>query len=118
MRQVAESVAIMPCRYDMPVGNEDKATINRLRKDLDKLTAENDMLREAVLNLTRDREFELDPAVVKIIAEDQTKHRAADLKRLRNVFIKNRDAERLGLVMLADPKKPLEEQLGFSPDAY
>lgn len=108
----------MPCRYDEPVGNVDKNRIASLRKDLDKLTAENDMLREAVLNLTRDRDFALDPKVIKIIAEDQTKHRSADLKRLKAVFTKSKDAEKLGLVMLADPKKPLEPQLGFDADAY
>lgn len=108
----------MPCRVDISDAERRQADFEQLLAKCDKLTAENDMLREAVLNLTRNRDFELEPSVIKIIAEDQTKHRTADLNRLKAVFTKSKDAEKLGLVMLANPKSPLEPQLGFSPDAY
>lgn len=111
----------MPCRYDP--GPEDylrgeRAKNEKLTKDLDKLTRENDMLREALLKLITDPTYKVPAAVVKKVSTDQTKHRKEDLKRLEKAFRESRDAEKLGKVMLADPTKPLEPQLGFDPDAF
>jgi phosphoribosylaminoimidazole-succinocarboxamide synthase len=111
----------MPCRYDP--GPEDylrteKQKVAKLTKDLDKLTAENDRLREALLNLINDKDYVLPAEVVKEVQAEQVKHRKADLKRLERVFLTNKDALRLGKVLLADPKKPLEPQLGFDADEF
>ena len=84
----------------------------------DTLAAENDVLRETILMLIMDPNYKLKPKALKILNEEQIKHRKIDLLRLTDVFKAKRDAEKLGLVMLADPNKPLEPQLGFDPDRY
>lgn len=111
----------MPCIYDP--GPEDhlrdeRAKNEKMRKDLDHLTHENDQLREALLNLINDRNYVLPEPVVQTVSENQTKHRKEDLKRLKKTFMESEDALRLGLVILADPTKPLEPQLGFNPDEF
>lgn len=98
----------MPCRSDYMEPNH--------RQELDRLTRENDMLREAVLSLQAGKG--LPDAALMLIQEEQIKHRKEDLQRLAKVFRTAKDAPRLGAVMLADPRKPLEPQLEFDPDAY
>jgi len=106
----------MPCRYDEPIGVY-RNNCNH-RPELDRLTAENDALREALLKITLDPDYKLPQRVKKAIELKQLEHRKADLKRLEATFRKNRDAERLGLVILADPTKELEPQLGFDADKF
>jgi len=112
----------MPCRS----GYEDEARVvykqnpadAKLLKDNDHLTHENDQLREALLLILDDRSYTPPDSTVKLIRKNQIAHRKEDLARLKKTFTKSKDAEKLGLVMLADPNKPLEDQLGFSPDVY
>jgi hypothetical protein len=121
----------MPCRYDptpseieasrVAASERQKTKERRLRKDLDKLTADNDRLRETVVELVnRFPEVEdfVGAEVFALIEKDQIEHRKADLARLQRVFTANKDATRLGIVMLADPTKALDPQLGFSPDDF
>lgn len=109
----------MPCTYDPSPEEIAAATQQRdkyLRTELDRLTKENDRLRELVVGLAEGRtpsKKELD-----FIYRDQIKHRKEDLKRLEKTFRSRKDAKRLGLVMLADPNKPLADQLGFDPDSF
>lgn len=105
----------MPCTYY--TADEERAlAINRYQKELNSLTHENDMLREALMVAVSGGE--IDPDFLKTVYKNQVKHRKEDLKRLQKTFTESKDAEKLGLVMLADPTKPLEPQLGFDPDAY
>lgn len=104
----------MPCHSDY----SDYDNTQRTREAMNKLTCENDMLRDALLNMINDRNYELPVAVIKVVQDEQIKHRKSDLKRLEKVFRESRDAEKLGLVLLADPRRFLEPQLGFNPDAY
>lgn len=48
----------------------------------------------------------------------QVKHREEDLRRLMKTFGQTADRERLAKVLAADNTKPLEPQLGFSPDEF
>lgn len=110
-----------PCTYDP--GPEDylrseRAKNEKMKKDLDRLTVENDRLREALLNIINDKDYQLPAAVVKEVTKSQEKHRKEDLARLKKTFLASKDAERLGLVILADPSKELEPQLGFNPDDF
>lgn len=117
----------MPCHYDP--GPDDLARsradaerrlgnrLTKLTKDLDKLTHENDILREAVL-AAAEAGFDIPPASLSLIEKEQIAHRKEDLKRLEKTFKESKDAQRLGLVVLADPTKPLEPQLGFDPDEF
>jgi len=115
----------MPCQSDYmrdPVPPTNKA-------ELDRLTAENDRLREFLLRLKAGggltvREW-------KVVERDQVAHRKEDLARLENTFraaISDQKAmgrtggaselhAKLGLVVTADPALPLEPQLGFDPDS-
>jgi hypothetical protein len=103
----------------LPMENpETTAQVVALKKVADKLTHENDMLREELLRIAEINPKLLKPAFVKKINAAQIKHRKEDLQRLEQTFRTSKDAEKLGLVMLADPNKPLEPQLGFDPDAY
>jgi hypothetical protein len=52
------------------------------------------------------------------IQTQQNEHREADLRRLMKVFGDNGDRQRLKKVLDADNTKPLEPQLGFSPDDF
>lgn len=120
----------MPCRYDP--GPEDylrseKVKTEKLTKDLDRLTKENDRLREALLNLINDKDYQLPAAVVKAVTKNQVKHRKEDLARLEKTFrqsIKDAEGDQpelfelLGRVLTADPDKDLTPQLGFDPDDY
>lgn len=120
----------MPCRYDP--GPEDylrseKDKNVKLTKALDKLTRENDQLREALLNLINNRDYVLPQAVVKKVKTAQSKHRKEDLARLEKTFREqiasgeafDEDLYRLlGLVIMADPEKELQPQLGFDPDDF
>lgn len=83
---------------------------------IDRLTRENDELREKLLTLLSGGTL-TKPESNEILAS-QIAHRKEDLKRLKQQFKKNKDALRYGLVGLADPKKPLEPQLGFNPDDF
>lgn len=53
-----------------------------------------------------------------IIERKQIAHRKADLARLLKTLGAAGDVEKLRKVLDADPLKPLEPQLGFSPDEY
>lgn len=117
----------MPCRYDpspaeiaashADATRRQDAKERKLKKDLDRLTHEGDMLREAIIALV-DEGTPPSPDVMELIAEKQIEHRKEDLKRLEKTFREKKDAERLGKTMLADPQFPLEPQLGFDPDAF
>ena len=52
------------------------------------------------------------------IRERQNEHREADLSRLMKTFAASGDRLRLRAVLDADSTKPLEPQLGFSPDDF
>jgi hypothetical protein len=101
----------MPCQYYAP-GEAASIRANEYKAELDRLTRENDRLRELVLTGA------VNPDERKKIEKEQIKHRKEDLARLKKTFTDQRDAKRLGLVMLADPKRPLEAQLGFDPDDF
>lgn len=88
----------------------------RLRQELDRLTHENDVLREAVLSAAEGKPIK--KSLLKQVRDNQVQHRKEDLARLEQTFRASKDATRLGLVMLADPAKPLKPQLGFDPDAF
>lgn len=108
----------MPCRVDEPFEPAGSgAAAIKWRSKADQLTAENDLLREAIIGLV-DEGTPPSPKVMKLIEKNQITHRKEDLKRLEKTFRAAKDAERLGKTMLADPTKPLEPQLGFDPDAY
>jgi len=110
----------------------------------DDLTHENDLLRETILNVVNvlgDEAKSLIPdKLLKHIEQDQVEHRKEDLRRLeatlnekvavlykgknfrageqgwkeeRNVLF-----DHMHRVYTADPKLPLEPQLGFDPDSY
>lgn len=112
----------MPCISEYPGERE-----AGLREELDRLTHENDELREALLTLKDGGE--LRPAMWMKIGREQIKHRKEDLARLdrtlREALRKAKPGvtnvtllyERLGRVVAADPSKPLEPQLGFDPDS-
>lgn len=97
---------------------EMRKQLEKYKTDLDNLTHDNDMLREAILKASKTNPELFDKKVLHIANFDQIKHRKEDLARLKKTFTKMKDAERLGLVMLADPKEPLEPQLGFDPDDF
>jgi hypothetical protein len=103
----------MPCRSDYP----EVRTVNdpALVRKLDKLTHENDMLREALLAVPQEY---VDHKIRRIVSKDQIAHRKEDLARLKQTFQKKGDFFRFEKVILADPKKPLEPQLGFDPDVF
>lgn len=122
----------MPCSYYLP-GEEEAIKNNNLRKDLDRLTHENDQLREIVLEHAR---AYIPEDILKGIEKTQTQHRREDLARLEETFeekitdiskkkpTSNTKDERrevftlLQRVLAADPSFPLEPQLGFDPDKY
>lgn len=111
----------MPCQ--MYSGDEIRAMdaegkASKYKAVADKLTHENDMLREAILEAAQKAPRAFTATFLKKVGLDQIKHRKEDLARLEKTFRKSKDAEKLGRVMLADPNKPLEKQLGFDPDAY
>lgn len=107
----------MPCRVDMPEPKRvDQSLYLEVKSIADNLTRENDELRELVLALNSGAN--LTKAQRDKILKDQIAHRKEDLKRLKQVFTDNKDATKLGKVILADPKKPLKPQLGFDPDQY
>lgn len=117
----------MPCgyfdnQYETRVVNVADAELTKLIKEykaaLDTLTHDMDMLREAIIGVDKSNPGLFDKKVMHIVNFDQIKHRKEDLARLKKTFKKSKDAEKLGLVMLADPKEPLEPQLGFDPDEY
>jgi hypothetical protein len=106
----------MPCRSDYM---EEPRTVQvqdpKLVRKLDNLTHENDMLREALLAVPKEH---VDAKIRRIVSKDQTEHRKEDLARLKQTFQRSKDFSRFEKVVLADPKKPLEAQLGFDPDAF
>lgn len=126
----------MPCRYDPGPEDHLRTELERnkkLRKDLDRLTHENDQLREALLRLITEENYVLPAPAFERIAETQTKHRQEDLDRLESAIreligndvdhvrltpsnIELNLFEALGRVLTADPGKALEPQLGFDPD--
>lgn len=107
----------MPCRYD-PTPGEIAYSENKRREDLDRLTRENDELREIVIRLVADRDFTPPKRFLTQVTKSQISHRKQDLKRLEQTFLKSKDAEKLSKVWSADPSKPLKEQLGFDPDEF
>jgi len=52
------------------------------------------------------------------LKRQQIAHRKADLARLMRTFADKGDTVRLRKVLDADPNKPLDDQLGFSADAF
>lgn len=124
----------MPCSYYLP-GEEAAIANSKLKEDLDRLTHENDMLREIVLKLaTKD---DMPAEIWTKINQNQIEHRKEDLARLEKEFrliaweyLHSQGPSaltlpgfleivaRLKLVQEADPKKPLAEQLGFDPDDF
>jgi hypothetical protein len=115
----------MPCRSDYmePTPAEREAP---LRKELDRLTAENDRLREIIIAVVEGTPIK--PSDLKWVATEQVAHRKDDLARLEKTFrealTKNPPKKtadvlhlRLGRVVTADPTKSLESQLGFDPDS-
>jgi hypothetical protein len=123
----------MPCRYDpSPYEIEESARL-RYKADLDRLTHENDVLREFILSLPK---VTVPAAIYEAVNKNQVEHRKEDLKRLEDYFEEqitviskrkpssfNKDARReyftlLQLVLAADPTEALEPQLGFDPDKY
>jgi hypothetical protein len=115
----------MPCRVDGPFSESevagmrqaDRVKHDKLKATADRLQHENDILRELLLRVV-DGGYQPDEKEMAIVNKEQVKHRKQDLARLKKAFTKSRDAERLGKVMLADPNKPLEPQLGFDPDEF
>lgn len=57
-------------------------------------------------------------SILADITNDQIKHREDDLRRLMKTFADSGDRVRLKKVLDADNTKPLEPQLGFSPDDF
>jgi hypothetical protein len=107
----------MPCQSNYDDYSNQSAT----RAELNRLTAENDMLREALIKIFEENpgfSTKLPKKLVAAISTSQIKHRREDLDRLEKTFIKNKNTELLQKVWDADPSKPLEPQLGFNPDDY
>lgn len=106
-----------------------------VKAELDRLTAENDRLRELVLRLVDGEP--VTKQELEWVRREQAAHRKEDLVRLdralRDIIATNKDGwvdmpsgrrmalssayERLGRVVAADASKPLEPQLGFDPDS-
>lgn len=116
----------MPCTYYTP-GEERELARKNYKKELDRLTHENDLLREALFVALDGGE--IDSEFLKQVGADQVKHRKEDLARLEATFRKElastNDHAResilyslIGRVVVADPTKPLKPQLGFDPDDY
>lgn len=99
-------------------GEKHAAQAKKFKEIADKLTHENDILRETILEVAEKFPKAFTATFLKKVGADQVKHRKEDLARLEEVFRKSRNAEKLGLVMLADPNKPLIKQLGFDPDEF
>lgn len=104
--------------------------IKPLERAVDRLTHENDVLREVVLQLA-DSLHGSPEAIsgMESLRTMQTDHRREDLDRLERTlttphlyaeFELTPDVRRdmVRKVIQADPTKPLEPQLGFDPDAY
>jgi hypothetical protein len=114
----------MPCQvettsdYYRGQARDSDAAAEKWKKLADKLTHENDMLREVILAAAEKYPKAFTAKTLKQVNLDQIAHRKEDLRRLEKTFRASKDAEKLGLVMLADPNKPLQKQLGFDPDAY
>lgn len=118
----------MPCQVEEPwessmrhyssEADKAQALAEKWKKIADKLTLENDLLREGILAAAEKAPKAFTTTFLKKVNLDQLAHRKEDLRRLEKVFRASKDAEKLGKVMLADPSKPLEKQLGFDPDAY
>lgn len=139
----------MPCRVDPTPAEIEagrQAALNRelakvvepLQKRNDKLTHENDQLREIILRIA-DKDS-MPAELWNQIKKDQVEHRKEDLSRLAKTFNEKLAALYRGkkfqidnqgwrdqrdslfnfiqLVEKADPEHPLEPQLGFDPDAY
>ena len=128
----------MPCNDGGPLYPSAalSAENTRLKDRNNKLAYDNDLLRETLLkimNAAPGTPVEIDASVMKMFEKDQIAHRKEDLKRLENTFrtalandiardeLKlSRDLcfKYLGQVVMASPKKPLADQLGFDPNAY
>lgn len=117
----------MPCTDDFRPPNFN-APDPETQVHLDHLTRENDQLREWLIKLEDGGYLTADQW--GMIHRNQSKHRAADLARLEKKFrasiadqkAMGREGQtdlhaKLGLVVTADPSKPLEPQLGFDPDS-
>lgn len=117
-----ERTPAMPCRSDYmePTPAETTAAHNAamdsIRIELDRLTRENDELREMILRLNGGGQLTEGEAMR--VGLEQVDHRKADLARLEKTFIQAQDIARLEKVWNADPAFPLAPQLGFNPDDY
>lgn len=106
----------MPCSYFGP-GEASGIQSRELKKELDTLTAEADIMREYIIALSEGKTPTVPTEVLTVIKKRQVAHRKMDLKRLEATFIKSKDTARLAKVWAAKPSQPLEPQLGFDPDA-
>ena len=73
----------MPCQYYTPE-EERRMAAEAYRKELNRLTHENDMLREALMVTVNGGEVDAD--FLKTVYKNQVKHRKEDLKRLEETF--------------------------------
>lgn len=77
------------------------------------LTSENLILRDSLLRMLEGAP--VGKRALDVIKKDQIELRKRTLEYLEERFRARRDAEKLGLVLLADPTEELEPQLGFDP---
>lgn len=118
----------MPCISDYPLDNPPSVNLANVKLKLDRLTRENDWLREVTIRLVEGES--VTKQELARIRRDQTAHRKEDLARLEKSFrgsiadqkAMGREGQtdlhaKLGLVVTADPSHPLAPQLGFDPDS-
>lgn len=133
----------MPCRVELTeaeieasrraqTDREIAKVVEPLQKRNDKLTRENDQLRELILKIAT--EDQIPANIKKEIFRNQREHRKEDLRRLEKALNeklallfrkktvrkeeRNRLLDLLYRVENADPNEPLEPQLGFDPDDF
>ena len=127
----------MPCSSGISSGDyayadaqRNKESIRNIIKTIDRLTYENDVLRECVL-LLGERYGISDEATspFTILEQQQIDHRQKDLNRLKNLLSSSYRSAQAGIpdydrawmrsaVEAATPTAPLEKQLRFDPNAY
>lgn len=120
----------MPCRVDnydyaprpttgssVPAEKPSAPKTPTQKRQIEILSAKVDYLRDVIWYFYNEP-GSLDDAELKQILKDQEKHRQVDLDRVAQVLSKNlkKNKDKLQKVLDADITKPLEPQLGFSPD--
>jgi hypothetical protein len=110
-------------------GPTERDNLTAARTEMDRLTRENDWLRELTIRLLNGEPVTKEE--LECVRRDQIhQHRKEDLARLEKQFrasIADQKAmgreggtdlhAKLGLVVTADPSRPLTPQLGFDPDS-